>query len=132
MIDHVSITVSDLKKAGEFYDAIMTALGYPCVYKTEQGIGYGLRNSPEDDSHTYISVFASPKVIADRRHWAFRATSRIAVDRFYVAAVATGGKDDAHGPALRPEYHSSYYAAFVTDPDGNRLEAVCHLPPEKS
>ncbi len=68
MIDHVSITVSDLRRAELFYDAVMTSLGYPCVYKTEQAIGYGTRNLSEDDSHSYLSVFADGGVVADRRH----------------------------------------------------------------
>lgn len=125
MIDHVSITVSDLRRAEGFYDAVMTSLGYPCVYKTEQAIGYGTRNSPEDDRHSYLSVFADGGVVADHRHWAFRAPSRNAVDRFYAAALKAGGRDEG-SPGLRLQYHPSYYAAFVTDFDGKRIEAVCH------
>ena len=129
MIDHVSITVSDLTRAGPFYDAIMAALGYPCVNRSENRIGYGLRNRPGADGHSYISVFLNRDVVADRRHWAFRAESRAAVDAFHAAALAAGGQDDG-APGLRPGYHPAYYAAFVRDPDGNRIEAVRHIAAE--
>lgn len=125
MLDHVSITVGDLDRAARFYDAVMAALGYPCVYRLEEAIGYGLRNRAEDDSRSYLTVRASPNVVPDRRHWAFRASSRATVDAFHVAALRSGGRDDGR-PGLRPEYHAAYYAAFVLDPDGNRIEAVCH------
>jgi catechol 2,3-dioxygenase-like lactoylglutathione lyase family enzyme len=125
MLDHVSITVRDLERAGRFYDACMPALGYPCVYREDFGIGYGLRSRPGDDAHSYISVFRGDHVVADRRHYAFRAPSRAAVDAFHAAALRGGGRDDG-APGLRAEYHEAYYAAFVLDPDGNRIEAVCH------
>jgi catechol 2,3-dioxygenase-like lactoylglutathione lyase family enzyme len=85
MIDHVSITASDIKKAEDFYDAVMATLGYPCVYKTEQALGYGTRNSPEDDGNSYVSVLADGGVVVSRRHWAFQASSRDAVDLFCAA-----------------------------------------------
>lgn len=126
MLDHVSITVSDFPRALPFYDAIMQALGVPCVRRDESSVGYGIRNRPDDDSHTYLSVFASRGgVVADNRHWCFRAPDRAAVDAFHAAALANGGRDDGP-PGLRRDYHPSYYAAFVFDPDGNRIEAVCH------
>ncbi|MDQ0511679.1 VOC family protein [Ancylobacter amanitiformis] len=126
MLDHVSITVADLSRALPFYDAVMGALGVPCVRRGASSVGYGQRNGPDDDGRTYISVVATRgAVLADNRHWYFRAASRAAVDAFHAAALAHGGHDDG-APGLRPDYHSSYYAAFVTDPDGNRIEAVCH------
>lgn len=126
MLDHVSITVSDVARALPFYDAIMAALGVPCVRRGETGAGYGIRNRPEDDGHSYISVIATRgTVVADNRHWCFRAPDRAAVDAFHAAALANGGRDDGP-PGLRPAYHRAYYAAFVLDPDGNRIEAVCH------
>ena len=127
MLDHVSITVGDLDRAARFYDAVMAALGHPRVYRCEEAVGYGLRNGPEDDSRSYLTVRAGPNVVADRRHWAFRAASRAAVDAFHAAALRAGGRDDG-APGLRPDYHAAYYAAFVLDPDGNRIEAVCHRP----
>jgi catechol 2,3-dioxygenase-like lactoylglutathione lyase family enzyme len=125
MLDHVSITVSDLDRAARFYDAIMAALGVPCVNRSPAAIGYGLRNGPEDDGHSYLSIRAASAVVADRRHWCFRAPSRAAVDAFHAAGLAHGGRDDG-APGLRPDYHAHYYAAFLLDPDGNRVEAVHH------
>ncbi len=127
MIDHVSITVGDLARAAPFYDAVMAALGHPCVARSDKRLGYGIRNRPGDDGHSYVSVLGGGAIVADRRHWAFRAPSRAAVDAFHAAALAAGGSDDG-GPGLRPDYHPHYYAAFVRDPDGNRIEAVCHQP----
>ena len=127
MIDHVSITASDIDRAARFYDATMAALGYAQAYRREDAIGYGTRNRAGDDGHSYISVYRSDNVVPDRRHWAFRAKSRQAVDAFHRAGIEAGGRDDG-APDLRPDYHPSYYAAFLLDPDGNRIEAVCHDP----
>ena len=129
MLDHVSITVTDLARAARFYDAVMAALRVPCVNRSDEAIGYGTRNRADDDSHSYISIRASDGPIhADRRHWCFRAPDRAAVDAFHAAGLAHGGADDGP-PGLRPHYHAHYYAAFLTDPDGNRIEAVCHRAP---
>lgn len=126
MLDHVSITVSDLAIAAAFYDAVFEALDHPCVRRDEDALGYGIRNSAGDDGHSYISVLATGGPVSpDRRHWCFRATSRKAVDAFHAAGLAAGGRDDG-APGLRPHYHDDYYAAFLLDPDGNRIEAVCH------
>ena len=130
MLDHVSITVTDLARAAPFWDAVMAALGVPCVARDERRLGYGTRNKPWDDRHTYLSVYPSTgSVVPDNRHWCFRAPSRAAVDAFHAAALACNGRCDGP-PGLRPVYHPHYYAAFVLDPDGNRIEAVCHRPPE--
>lgn len=128
MLDHVSITVSELSRSAPFYDAIMAALGVPCVGRDADRLAYGLRNHASDDGHTYLSVRPSAHVVPDRRHWCFRAPSRAAVDAFHAAGLAHGGRDDGL-PGLRPAYHASYYAAFLLDPDGNRVEAVCHREP---
>ncbi len=129
MLDHVSITVSDLARAARFYDAVMAALGVPCVNRSDVAIGYGIRNRPGDDGHSYISLRASAGAIhADRRHWCFRAPDRAVVHAFHAAGLAHGGSDDG-APGLRPDYHAHYYAAFLRDPDGNRVEAVCHHAP---
>lgn len=128
MLDHVSITVADFPRALPFYDAVMAALGVPRVYAEDNAAGYGVRNRPDDDGHTYLSVRGSTgNVLPDNRHWCFRAPSRAAVDAFHAAGLAAGGRCDGP-PGLRPEYHPAYYAAFVRDSDGNRIEAVCHRP----
>jgi catechol 2,3-dioxygenase-like lactoylglutathione lyase family enzyme len=131
VLDHVSITVTDLARSAPFWDAAMEALGVPCVARGEGRLGYGLRNRPGDDSRTYLTVRASTAsaVAADNRHWCFRAPSRAAVDAFHAAGLASGGRCDGP-PGLRPAYHPHYYAAFLLDPDGNRIEAVCHHPPD--
>ena len=125
MIDHVSITVSNVGRAESFYDAIMAALGYPKVKSTETSIGYGIRKQADQDAGAYISVNASETMVPDNRHWAFVAPDRASVDRFHAAALGCGGSDDG-APGLRPNYHPHYYGAFVRDPEGNRIEAVCH------
>ena len=104
----------------------MAALGAGCVSRSASQLGYGIRNRPGDDGHCYISVRLSTKtLVADNRHWCFRAADRPAVDAFHAAGLAAGGACDGP-PGLRPGYHPGYYAAFLLDPDGNRIEAVCH------
>ena len=108
MLDHISIDAD----AEPFYDAVMEALGHPKV-----GPGrYGHR----DGSMSYLRVGGGV-------HVAFRAPDHAAVDRFHEAGLANGGADDG-APGERPEYHVGYYAAFLRDPRGNRVEAVCHRP----
>jgi catechol 2,3-dioxygenase-like lactoylglutathione lyase family enzyme len=126
VIDHVSIIVGDLSRAERFYDAIMRALGYPKVVREQDRIGYGERSSAEHPERCYISIRSGlPKRSESRRHYAFRAPDRDSVTAFHREGLANGGADDgAPGPR---DYHAHYFAAFVVDPDGNRLEAVCHL-----
>lgn len=126
LLDHVSITVRDLARVKPFYAAIMTALGATMVYERSDAIGFGERNRPDDDGHTYVSVFESPAAAADgRRHWSLRAGSEHDVRRFYEAGLVAGGTSDGV-PGVRAAYHPGYYAAFLVDPEGNRLEAVYH------
>ena len=125
MLDHVSIAVTDIDRARRFYDPVMAALGIEAVVVEEGWIGYGARADRDHPERTYLSVRALPGARADGRHCAFKAGSRAAVDRFWAAGLGSGGEDDG-APGLRPAYHSSYYAAFLKDPDGNRVEAVCH------
>lgn len=126
LIDHLSITVRDLGRTRAFYIAIMAALGARIAYEREDAIGFGERNRPGDDGHTYISLFQSPEAAADaRRHWCFRADSAARVQAFHLAGLAAGGQD-AGPPGLRPHYHPQYYAAFLLDPEGNKVEAVFH------
>jgi len=125
MLDHVSITVSDLDAAERFYDAVMNALGVVKVGRRDNWLGYGERAGPDHPDRVYIAIYSSGKPEpASRRHWCFKARSRAGVDAFWNAGIAAGGSDD--GPPGLRDYHPSYYAAFLRDADGNRVEAVCH------
>ncbi len=125
MIDHLSITTTDVDRAQTFYDAVLGVLGYPRVYRRPDSIGYGERMRGPD-ALPYISVYLTRGTfVPDNRHWAFRAADPAAVRAFHAAALAHGGNDDGP-PGLRPNYHPDYYGAFVRDPDGNRIEAVTH------
>jgi catechol 2,3-dioxygenase-like lactoylglutathione lyase family enzyme len=126
LLDHVSITVRDLARCRPFYDAIMSALGAAKVYDREDALGFGVRCSANEDSHTCLAVYASEGAEIDpRRHGCFKATSRAQVRAFHEAGLRHGGKDDG-APGIRAHYHDHYFGAFLLDPDGNRVEAVCH------
>jgi catechol 2,3-dioxygenase-like lactoylglutathione lyase family enzyme len=130
LIDHVSIAVRDLAAARVFYDACLTALGVDKVRDDEAAIGYGARNRAGDDAHSYLTIRCSDSMHADEaRHWCLRAPDRATVDAFHAAGIASGGRD-AGAPGLRPHYHPNYYAAFLLDPSGNKIEAVCHTAKE--
>jgi catechol 2,3-dioxygenase-like lactoylglutathione lyase family enzyme len=126
LLDHVSITVQSLELAKPFYKAVMAALETGISYEDPDAIGFGERNSADDDSHSYLSIFESAAARADpRRHWCLRAMSVAQVNAFHAAGLAAGGSD-CGAPGIR-EYHSQYYAAFLLDPEGNKIEAVFHL-----
>ena len=126
LLDHVSISVPNLDAARPFYDAIMAALGAEKVYDRADAIGYGTRCNAAEDKHSYLSIYLSPAANLDtQRHWCFKAASRAQIRAFHAAGLAQGGQDDGP-PGLRPQYHAHYYAAFLLDPFGNRVEAVCH------
>jgi len=121
MIDHISIAVRDLKIAEAFYAALLAPLGITKLREwPDTAIGFG-KKYPE----FWINKRAAmDRVAADSGvHICLRAPDTAAVDAFHAAALAAGGTSDG-APGLRPEYHSSYYAAFVRDLDGNRIEAV--------
>ncbi|WDD92489.1 VOC family protein [Burkholderia sp. FERM BP-3421] len=126
LLDHVSIGVPDLDAARPFYDAIMAALGADKVYDRADALGYGARCNARDTASTCLAVYLDPAIVgASRRHWCFKAATRAQVDAFFAAGLATGGRSDGE-PGPRAHYHDSYYAAFLFDPAGNRVEAVCH------
>lgn len=126
LLDHVSIGVPSLDAARPFYDAIMKALGATKVYDRPDALGYGERCTSGDTASTCLAVYLDPgRIDMNKRHWCFKAVSRSQVDAFFTAGLAAGGCSDGD-PGLRPHYHSEYYAAFLFDPAGNRLEAVCH------
>jgi catechol 2,3-dioxygenase-like lactoylglutathione lyase family enzyme len=121
MIDHISVAVRDLKKAEAFYAAVLAALGQTKLREwPEAAIGFG-KKYPE----FWINVRAGMDRVADDSgvHICLRAPSTTAVDAFHAAALTSGGTSDGD-PGLRPHYYAGYYAAFVRDPDGNRIEAV--------
>ncbi|MBS0521945.1 MAG: VOC family protein [Proteobacteria bacterium] len=122
MLDHVSIGVSDVKRTGAFYDAALKPLGYTRLSDGEGALGYGAKN----DVQLWIIAAAKP-VKPDMEsglHFCFVAEDRAAVDAFHAAALKNGGKDNGK-PGVRADYGPKYYAAFVVDPDGYRIEAHC-------
>jgi catechol 2,3-dioxygenase-like lactoylglutathione lyase family enzyme len=121
IIDHVTLGVSDFESARRFYDRIMPTLGFQRLWEKPAMVAYGAEGA--DDFGLQADVGSARR----GTHVAFRAPDRASVNRFHSEALAAGARDDG-APGLRPEYHDSYYAAFVIDPDGNRIEAVCHAP----
>ena len=123
MLSHVSLGTSDADRAAAFYDPVLAVLGIRKLDERDGSIDYG----------TSMTLFSLEKP-TDRRpatpgngvHIAFAAGTRTQVRVFYRLALAIGGSD-AGAPGLRPEYDANYYAAFVRDPDGNKIEAVCFL-----
>lgn len=125
MIDHVSLGVADLARARAFYDAALLPLGYERSFDLDDASGYGRPGIHHQALPFWIGL--DPAVPPWSGHLCFAAPSRAAVDAFYRAALAAGGTDNGP-PGLRPQYHATYYAAFVVDPDRHRVEAVCHQP----
>ena len=127
LIDHLGITVSDLVKSKEFYSKSLAALGYTLITDNSKSVsfavedGYGKSTDPAGDIWLSIGVPMVP-----RPHFAFSAASQASVDAFFLEGVAAGGTDNG-APRIRSQYHSNYYAAFLLDPDGYNIEAVCHL-----
>jgi catechol 2,3-dioxygenase-like lactoylglutathione lyase family enzyme len=124
MIDHLSLGVADLPRAAAFYDAILSPLGYVRLFTKGCGIGYG-RPGDRDEQFALLVAGDEARVPEVGFHLAFAATSREAVEAFHLAAVSAGGIDEG-APGLRPQYGEGYYAAFIRDVDGYRLEAVFH------
>lgn len=126
MIDHMGISVTSFEKAKAFYDQALSPLGAAMLYQvpmeyTDGALvaGYG-RDRP-------TFWIAEGEKQSPPNHVALAAENRAQVDAFHTAALAAGGTDNG-GPGLRPHYHEHYYGAFVLDPDGNNIEAVCHAP----
>jgi catechol 2,3-dioxygenase-like lactoylglutathione lyase family enzyme len=125
MIDHVSLGVSDLARAIAFYDAVFTALGYVRQWTGESGAEYGPDGG--DGKFAIFALAAGAAAAGPGTHLAITAPSRRAVDDAHAAGLRLGGADEG-APGLRPQYGGGYYAAFLRDPDGHKLEAVCHEP----
>ena len=127
MLDHIGLTVGDVARAKAFYDAALAPVGVGLVMSVsaeETGgqayLGYGSNGRP------YFWV-GGGEMTTGALHVAFTAPNRAAVDAFHKAALAAGGRDNG-APGVRPHYHPDYYGAFVLDPDGHNIEAVCHAP----
>ena len=121
MFDHISFGVSDIKRAGKFYDAVLKPLGYTRRSDGESALGYGEKASG-------LWLLATKKAVKPDMesglHFCFVAQDRAGVDAFYAEALKNGGKDNGK-PGVRADYSPKYYAAFVIDPDGYRIEAYC-------
>ena len=122
MLDHLSIQCADVTASAAFYDAVLATIGGTRVMEFGPVIGYGVPPMPD--------FWLGPQTTGEgfrESHIAFSAPDRAAVQAFFDAAVA-GGAEVLHEPRVWPEYHPNYFGAFVRDPDGNNVEAVCHRP----
>lgn len=125
MFSHVTFGTNDLARAGAFYDSVLGILGHVRGLERETFISYGDGSGPR---FFIMNPFDSDAASTGNGvHAAFVADSRAKVDAFHAAALAAGGSDEG-APGLRPHYHEHYYAAYVRDPDGNKLQAVCRTP----
>jgi catechol 2,3-dioxygenase-like lactoylglutathione lyase family enzyme len=128
MFDHVGITVRDFERSKAFYQVALAPLGYKLQMEFTGAAGFGREGMPafwiggRPDFWTEEHQVGHAPV-----HLAFRASDRAAVGAFHAAALVAGGRDNG-GPGLRAHYHPTYYGAFIIDPDGNNVEAVCHRP----
>lgn len=125
MIDHTGVSVSDFNKSKLFYQKALAPIGYKMLMEFSAAVtgsvdvaGFG--EAPKADFWLNQGIPQKPHV-----HVAFKAQTRAQVDEFYKAAIAAGGRDNG-APGIRPHYHPNYYGAFVLDPDGHNIEAVCH------
>ena len=136
LIDHIGFNVADFNRSRAFYDAALKPLNIAMVMAVtaeESGksafAGYG---KTADSGHIQSGKpsfwFGEGELLGNRLHVAFVADSRAQVEGFHAAAIAAGGTDNG-APGVRPHYHPNYYGAFVLDPDGHNIEAVCHGPP---
>lgn len=125
MLDHVTFRVRNLALTRSFYAPALAPLGYRVGYEGDHDgvLMLGFEQDGRFDTW-FVEASDSP---SGPTHLAWRASTRAAVDAFYRAAMANGGRDNGP-PGLRPQYHANYYGAFVFDPDGNNVEAVCHGP----
>jgi catechol 2,3-dioxygenase-like lactoylglutathione lyase family enzyme len=120
MLDHVGLKVSDFEKSKRFFAAALEPLGYIVVMEFEKVAGLGIGGKPDFWIRQGTPISAGV-------HVCFLTPHRKTVDAFHAAGLRAGGKDNG-APGVRPDYHPAYYGAFILDPDGNNIEAVCHDP----
>ena len=123
MFSHVTLGTNDWETAKPFWAAIATALDLPKLFEHDSGVAYGEMTGQK--IFVGPAFDGEPATNGNGTHIAFLAKSRAVVDGFYAAALENGGSDEG-SPGLRPHYHPNYYGAYVRDPDGNKLQAVCH------
>lgn len=118
MFDHLGLPVADVQASKRFYAAALAPLGYRVTFESEHAVAFGAE---------FPQLWLTPGGPGEPVHVALMSPDRAAVGRFHEAALAAGGRDNG-GPGLREHYAPTYYAAYVLDPDGNNVEAVCHKP----
>lgn len=123
MFSHVTLGSNDLNRARRFYAPVMAALGLSEPFQAPNLIVYGDMTGPK--LFVVTPFDGGEATVGNGTHVALLAASRAIVDAFHSAALANGGSDEG-APGLRPHYHPNYYGAYVRDPDGNKLQAVCH------
>ncbi len=123
MFSHITIGTNDLERARRFYDPVMATLGLAAPFALPGTLIFGSMTGPK--LFVVTPFDGNPASTGNGTHAAFIAADRAAVDAFHQAALAHGGSDEG-APGLRPHYHPHYYGAYVRDPDGNKLQAVCH------
>ncbi len=123
MFSHVTIGSSDPNAAAAFYDEVLGALGIETLFNFDGVVAYGDATGPK----TFIlkPFDGGPPAPGNGGHIAYLAKTRAEVDAFHAAALRLGGSDEG-APGLRPHYHPNYYGAYVRDPEGNKIQAVCH------
>ncbi len=124
MLDHIGLEVTDFARSKAFYEQALEPLGIRLLMEPVEGsAGFGSETEHGPKPYFWVNARERPAVIS--AHVAFSAPDTPTVDAFHAAALAAGGSDNG-APGRRPHYHPGYYGAFVLDPDGNNVEAVCH------
>jgi catechol 2,3-dioxygenase-like lactoylglutathione lyase family enzyme len=118
MLDHIGLKVKDLDASARFYQQVLAPLGYEQGYGDDKVVGFGPKGAPQ------LWLYADARLAHSLVHLAFTASSRTAVDAFHKAGLKAQGRDNG-APGVRKDYSPTYYAAFLFDPDGNNIEAVC-------